>query len=292
MKIFILIFWAFTVSYGHAQARIERQRIEDKSVIYDRQAEERFAFQVKTIDEFMERFNDSESTLLRKYLDVSRPGVIKSDRIRMLKALFEKKSFVKDSLKTAFVASVCDSLNPQFLNFFQKNWYAQAQCLFQDGARNKYITLVLKVLRTANGGSKWVIAGASEYGISKQNKSTVRMTGGDTRKGLNPYSHVMDFTELEDALEDKINIESYLDEGFLTLKNQPIIEAILSGKIRFNYVQEITYHFLQIDGWIFSVQNFKRMTRQSGWLITQLQPADNEEKDFYKQAVLALKVTQ
>ena len=259
--------------------------------MYNRQAEERFALEVKTIDEFMERFNFSETTLIRQYLGVVNPTA-KPNRSQLIKTLFEAKSPVTDSLKKKFIHSVCDSLNPEYLNFFQRNWFAQAQCLFNQGSQHKYITLILKVQRTANGGSKWVIAGADEFIPNSKSKIMATNPDNDMEKGLNPYSHVLNFTELEDAFADTQNINSYLDENFITDRTKPILEAIISKKINFRYVQDVTYHFLQIDGWIFCVQQYKRMTRQAGWLINELHTADQFEKDTYKKSVLYLTANQ
>ncbi|WP_026994806.1 hypothetical protein [Flectobacillus major] len=291
MKSLYIIISVFFFFSSFSQARLDKKRISNKSLLYDRQAELRFALQVKTIDEFMERFNYAENTLVKQYLDLTRPEA-KPNRVKMLRSLFEAKAIISDSLKKVFVNTVCDSLNPQYLNFFGSEWYAQAQCLFTQGAQKRYIGLILKVNRTPNGGSKWVIAGAEEYAESKRPISFYEKTGKDSESGLNPYSHVLNFTELEDAFNDIKSINAYLDEGFLTEKTQPILDAILSKKLVFRDVQDITYHFLQIEGWIFTVQNYKRMTRQSGWLISQLQTADQFEKDFYKRAVLYLSLNQ
>jgi hypothetical protein len=286
-RIFALIFTLLSFYSSFSQARLDKKRIANKSVLYNRQAEERFVLEVKTIDEFMERFNYSESTLIRQYLEVIRPNA-KRDRKQLLKTLFESKALIADSLRNHFIDAVCDSTNEEYLNFFQGNWYAQAQCLFNQGTHHKYITLILKVQRTPNGGSKWVIAGAEEFNPLNTKHSAAINTNYDVKIGLNPYSHVLNFTELEDAFDDIKNINSYLDDNFITEKTKPILNAIITKKINFRYVQDITYHFLQIDGWIFTVQQYKRMTRQAGWLINQLQKANQSNKEVYKQKVLYL----
>ncbi|MEA5461058.1 hypothetical protein VB796_18495 [Arcicella sp. LKC2W] len=287
MKILLIFLLSLSFSSIFSQARIDKKRIANKSQIYNRQAEERFALEVKTIDEFMERFNFAETTLIRQYLGVINPTA-KPNRQQLLKTLFEAKTQIADSLKRKFIHSVCDSLNAEYLNFFQPDWFAEARCLFNQGSQHKYITLILRVQRTQNGGCKWVIAGAEEFMTNGKSKNVTTNSDYDGEKGLNPYSHVLNFTELEDAFADTKNINSYLDEAFITDRTKPILEAITTKKINFRYVQDIKYHFMQIDGWIFSVQQFKRMTRQAGWLISELHSANQFEKDSYKKSVLYL----
>jgi hypothetical protein len=292
MKTLFFFFGLWCWAIGSlAQARIDKKKLADKSVVYDRRADERFAFQVKTIDEFMERFNNDESTLLRQYVEVVHPNA-KIERKKLLKTLFKTSNAVTDSLKRVFIETVCDSLNPQYLNFFDNEWYAQANCLFYEGHQQRYLSFILKVKKTSNGGSKWVISGVEDFSATNKTRNIEINQENEKEAGLNPYNHVLNFTELEEAFDNPKNIAAYIDSNFLNDKTKPIIEAILDKQMNFKYVQQITYHFLQVDGWIFTVEDHKQMVKHSGWLIKGLLTANQAEKDCYKQAVLHLTIQQ
>ena len=90
--------------------------------------EENFAWQVKQIDEFMDRFNNADYAPIRQYVkdqyainDVSRTDVLRS--------LFtlEKRDWNKPDI-VRFLNEVSDSLPPPYLDFYDQGWYAELRC--------------------------------------------------------------------------------------------------------------------------------------------------------------------
>ncbi|MBA4053983.1 MAG: hypothetical protein C0490_04655, partial [Marivirga sp.] len=53
------------------------------------------------------------------------------------------------------------------------------------------------------------------------------------------------------------------------------------GQLKIEMINKITYHFLQLDGWIMSVNYVNRESKNSGWLIDVLKPATVQEKVNY-----------
>ncbi|MEL7532807.1 MAG: hypothetical protein AAFN10_15925 [Bacteroidota bacterium] len=47
------------------------------------------------------------------------------------------------------------------------------------------------------------------------------------------------------------------------------------------FVRSIKYHFMQIDNWIITVENFNRKDWNAGWLISDIIPASPTDKERY-----------
>lgn len=63
-------------------------------------------------------------------------------------------------------------------------------------------------------------------------------------------------------------------------------DAILNNRIKFLYVKEIKYHFLQMEKWIFTVDYFPRDALNSGWLINTMQNVSMSEMENYRKNLL------
>jgi hypothetical protein len=63
----------------------------------------------------------------------------------------------------------------------------------------------------------------------------------------------------------------------------PFIQALEKGELEYVQVNKVTYHFLQVKGWAFTVQQFVRQDKNSGWLISKLTKADEGTKEHYPQ---------
>ena len=61
------------------------------------------------------------------------------------------------------------------------------------------------------------------------------------------------------------------------------------GRLKFVQVDSISYHLLQLPGWIVEVKCINRQDNNSGWLISRLMPADENEKINYLQRHLNIR---
>jgi hypothetical protein len=100
------------------------------------------------------------------------------------------------------------------------------------------------------------------------------------KRSLNPVSHATDFMGLNKALRDRENMQNYfsVDQNPSMI---PFIHALEKGDLEYVQVNKVTYHFLQVEGWAFTVQQFKRQDKNSGWLISKLVRADESIKENY-----------
>lgn len=244
--------------------------------------EEKFAFEVKQIDEFIERFNDQQ-TLIKEFL-ASYHGETEVKRDVLIKSLFNLRStsIVKGDV-FRFIETVVDPQRPVVLSFYDDDWFARVKCSVLYQQKKQELTLVLRVQKEADGAAKWVI-----HGVDADFFITPKVVNPNA--SLNPISHGTDFLGLSKAFSDIENLKSYLPENYHEDQLSKFVLELQNKRITFQQVENISYHFLQIDGWILTVENFQRQEKNSGWLISTLIEADIQAKKNYKQQILKLKI--
>lgn len=244
--------------------------------------EENFAFQVKQLDEFFERFNN-ESTLIKKYINENYDG-LEVNREELLKSLFDLKSAALEKEDMVrFIQFIDDPENPVTLSFYDEHWYARLKCSVIYESKERELHLLLRVQHEQNGASKWVVHQVYADFLNTPN-------GNDPNASLNPVSHATDFMGLHRVFEDPENLKAYLTSGFQDDQLSKFAMEMQNNRISFQQVDHISYHFLQVDGWLFTVENFRRPEKNSGWLISRLMQADAGEKEEYMQNLLRGKI--
>jgi hypothetical protein len=245
-----------------------------------KRAEQDFAFEVKTIDEFIERFNNDQFTLIRQYLETNFPKK-KFTRHELIRTLFNYEEPLWDKeLAARFVDEVCDTSREKFLDFYSDNWYAQAECLVKYKGVPKKVTVTLQVfVSDRTGAAKWVICGARAPFLDFSKRL-------DPKKFLNPISHATDFIGLKRAMEDKMFVRNYIAESFKESHLNKYLAAVSAGDIVFQQINSVTYHFMGLENWLFTVKEYIRPGRNSGWLIQSLTRKTGPEKADYKKNTL------
>ncbi|MBX2840123.1 MAG: hypothetical protein KTR26_00015, partial [Flammeovirgaceae bacterium] len=244
--------------------------------------DERFAFEVKQIDEFFERFNNSDKTLISNYIKENFNGH-EVTRDELINSLFnmEDNSWNKDE-KNEFIALVNGNTTPYFLSFYDPNWFAELNCSVDYKGQSYPLQMIMKVEYSAETEStKWVISAVKGEFLEppySTNKS----------KSLNPASHGTNFISLDRAFIDTSNIRNYVSSDFQADQLSIFLSLLPSKSLVFKQVDQITYHFLQVNGWVFTVENFERRTKNSGWLISKLRKMDDSQKESYKLKALNL----
>jgi hypothetical protein len=265
------------IYYGARAQLIESNSLGDRN----------YAFQVKHLEEFFERFNNMKTTYHIEYVKNHYPGVV-IDRQSILRGLFnnENKKWSQEQIND-FIFKVTDSARPLHLNFYGGEWFAETQCKFKYLGKQINVTIILRIKGNEDEGSKWLIMGAHSINIIGENDSVASKITIKSEQFINPFNHITYFTGLNKALGDRKHIYDYLDSGFLeSSQSRKFLNALLKKKLLYQYVHKITFHFLQIDGWIFTVNEFARETANSGWLISSMQRAESPEKSQYKRKLL------
>lgn len=241
-----------------------------------------FAYEVKTIDEFIERFNNENNTLVKTYLEKNFPTRKMPTRPELVKSLFNYTDPVWDKdLADQFVKDVCDSTKKEkFLDFYSDDWYALAECQVKYKGTSRRAYIVYQVSTSEREGvAKWVICGARAPFLDFSKKV-------DRRKFLNPISHSTNFIGMKNAIDDRQFLRNYLSDNFKESHLNKFLAEVASGDIQFEQINYLTYHFLSVDGWMFTVKDYLRLGQNAGWLIQSLAKKTKEEKIGYRREVL------
>ncbi|MFT3701382.1 MAG: hypothetical protein QM802_03390 [Agriterribacter sp.] len=248
--------------------------------------EKHFIYEIKQVDEFFERFNDDKDSFIRKvYASYKKKYNIK--REDLVKTLFnyETNSW-NPVIIDSFISYITNKEHPKLLNFYGKNWYAEANCRFQYEGTEIDVPVILKLDADANNRARWIIESVKKNPFPPAGND-LKITVKDRSKFIHPASHTNNFIALSKALEDKENLPVYFDESFFRRDNSTAFFAtILYNRAQLLYVKSIRYHFLQVDGWVFTVESFPRKSLNSGWLISSLQKITPSEKHQYEDTLL------
>ncbi|MEZ4826611.1 MAG: hypothetical protein R3C61_10010 [Bacteroidia bacterium] len=246
------------------------------------QEELAFALEVKQLDEFIERFNYEENTMVLQYIRQHFPNQVPG-RADLLKTLFNlnRTNWNEPEVK-AFIHQVADTCNPEYLNFFGNDWYAELDCAVLYRGKPEKATLIMQIQREPGHASKWVIKGVKTDFLYIPREE-------DESRTLNPVSHGTDFMGLGKALADVRNIRNYITTDFTPDQLTLFLSGIMDGTITFRQVNHICYHFLQVEGWAFQLKRFLRNSGNSGWLINELVRVPPSQKNKYLTEVLHIK---
>jgi hypothetical protein len=123
---------------------------------------------------------------------------------------------------------------------------------------------------------KWVLYSAKGdlLNIFSTDTSMVRF--------IPPSSNETDFINLKRALEDTDHLPSYAHNDFEPDNLTMFFSMIRSGQLKFEYVEEVIYHVIDIPGWYLKIRDFNRTELNSGWLITDVARNNLDIADFIK----------
>lgn len=94
-------------------------------------------------------------------------------------------------------------------------------------------------------------------------------------------SHELDFMNLRKAFENK-NPESYTTDEYTPDYLTLLLYEMKKGNMKFETVKNVRFHFFGIDGWYFELSHFNRPGFNTGWLISNLVKANENEKEQLK----------
>ena len=251
--------------------------ISGKSQFSNQDVKEKFNYEIIQVEEFIERFNFDNNTKLLQYLNSNNPDLMLERKVFMT-SLFDQYGNQFDNkqyLVNGFIDFVCNENNPKFLSFYDGNWYAEVECIleFQDQQKPARLTLVSQV--DADSSSKWVIAGVQSDLLNlPESKDSLRI--------MTPVSHGTGFISLHNIFKDGENVKNYLQDDFSPDELTSLALMMYFNTLKLIEVSEITYHFLQIPHYVFTLEYINRKELNSGWLITNLFYMNQNEKKEYK----------
>ncbi|GAA4825924.1 hypothetical protein [Algivirga pacifica] len=252
---------------------------QDKLQHISHAQEEQFKLRVKQLDEFIKRFNleiDYDGNKIKEpTADLRMEGIHRLIDAVYTRGLNEEKAAVVKE----FVQQVVE--NNTALSFYDNHWYAEVNVDVEYKGTSEKITLVMQQETNTKKISRWIIRSVKADFLSVK---PTKMTAS-----LSPISHELNFMKLMTAAEQHPdNFANYAGTTFKEDQRNVFFYLLKTGDLKMNQVDQIRYHFLQADNWVFTVDHFERSTDNIGWLISDVSRVADKEKELYKLGVLGL----
>lgn len=239
--------------------------------------DERFMYaETKQVNQFFRRFN-SEEDLSGKRLDAkSREFKNPEFRRKYIPMLFDNETGkIEETLKKDFIQDVTRKDQSKLLDFYGKDWFAEVKASFRYKGKTETVILFLSLEQEALG-HKWVISNVYFKYFADLFYTETDMAG----KFLHPMSHELDFMNLIKVFKDGKNLEYYFDNEYKPDFRTLFLYEVKKGDLVFEAVEDVSFHFFQLDNWYFELTEFNRNTANSGWLISSLTKIPENQKDL------------
>ncbi len=246
------------------------------------QNEKIFLARTKQFNEFLDRFNYKTSFTGEP---VDSAFIAKMPRSKMVNSLFdlsdsrsdktsEDYSPIYTDLKIRFVSEVVNRniKVPKYSGNIIAE--ARSRVIYKGNPHNISLFLAQEVIRETR--NKWGILDVKGdvFNFLKTDTAFIRF--------IPPSSNETDFMNLKRALEDVSYLQYYAAKDyqpdFLTL----FFYLVNTGALKFEYVNEVIYHVVDIPGWSIKVREFNRNELNSGWLISDLSENNLERYDYLR----------
>ncbi|MEJ2595285.1 MAG: hypothetical protein P8100_09215 [bacterium] len=262
---FLLLF--ISTDLIHAQQHSMNGFSEDETILYTMN---------KQVGQFVKRFNMEEDQYGKTLAETDERYHDNQLRKKLLPGMFDKSNpRTSSKLKEYFVDDVTREDSAIYLNFLDKNWYAEVATTFLADGAEVHIILYL-TLEQEKLGSKWVISNAWYSYFPSLFKAPD--SAEQVKFFLHPMSHELDFMNLHKALERPEQIQYYASKNYRPDYLSLFFYQMKTGKLEFKHIDDVKFHFFQIPGWYCELSYFNRSDTNSGWLISNLIYVNEKEK--------------
>lgn len=254
-------------------------KINAQSVLSDVKLNVDFEAQVKSLDEFQARFNGIEH---KNGTMMVNDSLI---RVTNLVSLFDfgmdKKGLTKEQFRVnlnCFVDSVL--LNNINFDVLSNGLWAECKCRFKYEGKEKRITLIMQKELYGKDVYRWAIVAAK--GLPEAGIINV-----DKLYPISPVEHEIFFMGLHDLFnENASHAMGYRAKKVRIDQLSVLLSMIQLGVIKFELVEEQTFHYLDVPGFVFTIKEYVRNGTNSGWLINDFQRLNKQEKNDYINTLL------
>jgi len=250
-----------------------------RAQLLDKDDESKLYAETKQVNQFFRRFNGEEDEKGERYYPKDKQ--YRSDKLRKkyIGILFDaSNSGISPDLKTQFVKDVLDKTEPAILNFHGGNWFSEVHTTFTMNGKSEPVTLFME-LEKDHQGTKWVISKVHADMFTPYFKRDTTRVG----KFLHPLSHELDFMNLRKAFNYTDSLSQFTVKRFVPDHLTVFLYEVKKGNLKFKTVEEVKFHFFQINGWYFELSEFNRSGYNTGWLISNLVKVNNDaEKNLLR----------
>jgi len=262
-----LLVLSITLSKATLSQNINNFQV-DESVLYSMN---------KQVGQFVRRFNMEEDSYGKFLTKDDKRYHNNALRAKLLPKMFDTfNPRTSGNLKTYFIDDVTNPKHPVYLNFLDKNWYAEVSATFLADGQEVNIIIYLR-LQEENLGSKWIISNV--YYSYFPHLFPKADTLEKAKYFLHPQSHELDFMNLHKALDNPNHIEYYASNDYRPDYLTLFFYQMKKGNLKFKEINSVKFHFLQIKNWYFELSYFNRNDNNSGWLISNLMYIEESKKD-------------
>ena len=248
---------------------------EDESMLYAH---------TKQVNQFFRRFNGEEDRYGERFLVNDPLYQNPAYRRTFINLLFDQQSTNIDPLiKNEFIYKCTQEESPNILDFHGGSWFAEVNTRFNYKGQELDLILFLK-LQEEEIGSKWVITNVVFEPFLKQFIDVEKLPLED-RKFIHPLSHELDFMNLIKVFTSKAVLEQYAERDYSPDYLSLFIYEYRNSNLKFITIQDVKFHFFQLDGWYFELSKFNRKSNNSGWLISNLLKITKEDQKILKSLI-------
>jgi len=242
--------------------------------LLDKEDESKLYAETKLVNQFFRRFNGEEDEKGERYYPRDKQYRSEKLRKKYIGILFDdSNSGISSDHKVQFAKEVLDKTKPIILDFHGGNWFSEVHTTFTMNGKNEPVTLFME-LEKDHEGTKWVISKVYASMFDPYFKRDTTKVG----KFLHPLSHELDFMNLRKAFNYTDSISQFAVKRFVPDHLSLFLYEIKKGNLKFKTVEELKFHFFQVNGWYFELSEFNRPGYNSGWLISNLVKVNNESE--------------
>lgn len=234
-----------------------------------------FAAQVKSIDEFIQRFNGEET----------HPDLKDADRTMNLIALFDYQMNHEGLPDSVFKKKIVDFVKHTEdsgvkIQLTDDEFFAEADITATILGKPTSILLILQSQTYNKDRVRWAIVGVrglTQAGII------------DTEHfyGISPVEHETHFMSIGDIFAyNTPEIWGYRGKDSKIDELSVFLTIAKMGKVRVNSVNKLTMHCLEIPNYVFTINEEGRTGRNSGWLMSSVTKISENKKKEYKSKLL------
>lgn len=248
----------------------------------ENQNEKVFLVRTKQFIEFLDRFNYKTNFNGEKIDSVFKS---KFPRDKMISSLFNLKDPRLDpsdkNYSTTYINQKAEFINEvvhkNLMIFrYSDNIIAEAKSRVLLNGTPKTISIFLTQEIIGKDMVKWVINDVKGdiFNFLKSDTAFVRF--------IPPSSNETDFMNLKRALEDTKYLQYYSSKNYEPDYLTVFYYMLNTGLVKFDYVEDVTYHIINIPGWCIKVKDFNRNEMNSGWLIMDVSKNSFDKNTFLK----------
>jgi len=242
--------------------------------LLDKEDESKLYAETKLVNQFFRRFNGEEDEKGERYYPRDKQYRSEKLRKKYIGILFDDSNGgITSDLKVQFAKDVLDKTKPIILDFHGGNWFSEVHTTFTMNGKNEPVTLFME-LEKDHEGTKWVISRVYASMFDPYFKRDTTKVG----KFLHPLSHELDFMNFRKAFNYTDSISQFAVKRFVPDHLSLFLYEIKKGNLKFKTVEELKFHFFQVNGWYFELSEFNRPGYNSGWLISNLVKVNNESE--------------